>query len=436
MKIYQRALRLVSRLRWKHWLAVVAISVYLLDYFGIFLQIKSRSYRKEYTYPLEGRVLSYVDEMKRGDKPAVRPIYNHNYRILKNPKHKCLDEGGVQYVPLRLVYVVKSAIPHFEQRKIVRQTWGYEKRFSDVPIRTVFLIGQTEDINHQTQIEEENLEFQDLIQGNFMDMYYNNSIKTAMGIRWAAEQCARARFYMFVDDDYYVSTRNLLRFLRNPVGYPKYLEEDVISFDDDTLQYPKKRPRRSDLSAEENHVYNDYVDFKSIAYEDNNANESDTIVGKTSDNDNNVTSSDYKNVTSDDNSTASDIKRVKGVINDDVDNSTVSDKAEDDKTVANDSNADVNAISEDDIADVNAMSENIVDDDSVVFKSRKLNQLVDFDLPEDVRLFAGEVFPDSSPLRHKSSKWYVTLEEYPFDRYPPFITAGAYVLSRAALIDM
>ena len=24
----------------------------------------------------------------------------------------------------------------------------------------------------------------------------------------------------------------------------------------------------------------------------------------------------------------------------------------------------------------------------------------------------------------RSSKWYVTLEEYPFDRYPPFITAG------------
>ena len=44
-----------------------------------------------------------------------------------------------------------------------------------------------------------------------------------LGTRWAAEQCARARFYMFVDDDYYVSTRNLLRFLRNPVGYPKYL---------------------------------------------------------------------------------------------------------------------------------------------------------------------------------------------------------------------
>lgn len=33
----------------------------------------------------------------------------------------------------------------------------------------------------------------------------------------------RSRFYVFVDDDYYVSTRNLLRFLRNPLNYPGYL---------------------------------------------------------------------------------------------------------------------------------------------------------------------------------------------------------------------
>jgi hypothetical protein len=33
----------------------------------------------------------------------------------------------------------------------------------------------------------------------------------------------QSRFYMFVDDDYYVSSRNLLRFLRNPINYPRYL---------------------------------------------------------------------------------------------------------------------------------------------------------------------------------------------------------------------
>ena len=67
---------------------------------------------------------------------------------------------------------------------------------------------------------------------------------------------------------------------------------------------------------------------------------------------------------------------------------------------------------------------------------RHLNQLVDFDLPDDVRLFTGFVFPHSRPHRHKSSKWFVGLDEYPFDFWPPYVTAGAYVLSREALVDM
>ena len=57
-----------------------------------------------------------------------------------------------------------------------------------------------------------------------------------MGLRWAAEQCPTSRFYFFVDDDYYVSTRNTLRFLRNPVNYPAYLEDPVVSFDDERQQ--------------------------------------------------------------------------------------------------------------------------------------------------------------------------------------------------------
>ena len=61
--------------------------------------------------------------------------------------------------------------------------------------------------------------------------------------------------------------------------------------------------------------------------------------------------------------------------------------------------------------------------------------MVDFDLPEDVELYAGFVF-HSAPHRHKPGKFYVSLEEYPFHLWPPYVTAGAYVLSRAALIGM
>lgn len=50
-------------------------------------------------------------------------------------------------------------------------------------------------------------------------------------------------------------------------------------------------------------------------------------------------------------------------------------------------------------------------------------------------LLIGYVF-HSPPLRHRSSKWYVSLDEYPYDLWPPYVTAGAYVLSRSALVDL
>nr|XP_037872571.1 beta-1,3-galactosyltransferase isoform X2 [Bombyx mori] len=47
-------------------------------------------------------------------------------------------------------------------------------------------------------------------------------------------------------------------------------------------------------------------------------------------------------------------------------------------------------------------------------------------------LFAGYVFK-SAPQRFRSSKWRVSLEEYPWDKWPPYVTAGAYVVSNKAM---
>ena len=205
------------------------------------------------------------------------------------------------YEELRLVFLVKSAIGNTDKRAAIRKSWGNEKRFSDV------LVGQSlTNVKLQAEIEAESRLHNDIVQGDFDDTYFNNTVKTAMGLRWAVESCAKSRFYMFVDDDYYVSTRNVLAYLRNPVNYPGYLEEDVISFDEN----------------------------------------------------------EYK-------------KQI----------------------------------------------------------GRKLKQLVDFDLPSDVKLFTGYVFPRSRPQRHKWSKWFVDLLEYPYDFLPPYVTAGAYILSRDALVD-
>lgn len=367
--------RILKKLKVKHWILILVTLFSLCEFFGVFRMLKEESFVADFSYPLKGDIFRYVEQMKRGEVPSVAPVYQHDYYLLKHPAHKCLAEDHKHYEPLRVVYLVKSAASHQDRRNAIRKSWGFEKRFADVEIRTVFLLGQVpDDLYLEGQIQDEFRQHEDIVQGNFVDNYYNNSLKAAMGLRWAVEHCSSSRFYMFVDDDYYVSTRNLLRFLRNPVNYPGYLEEDVISLDEENQMFPErhlknKRPKRSvtqpkmQAIVEPTDANSELLRHDRRAFGDNTySNTSDTVIL--------------------------------------------------------------------------SMVASVADGTENSFRSRKIQQLVDFDLPQDVRLYAGYLLPDARPHRHRSSKWFISLEEYPYDRWPPYITAGAYVLSRQGLMDM
>jgi hypothetical protein len=264
----------------------VCTFLFLLFYCGVFTHLFERDFAKKFHYPYDGDIQNFVEQLRANVTPHVPPINFYNFTFTLAHTDKCKNVES-----LRLVFLVKTAPQNWKRRVAIRSSWGFERRFSDVEIRTVFLVGQTTN-ELQKEIDREDREFNDLIQADFLDDYYNNTFKTMMGFTWATRYCPNARFYMFVDDDYYVSTKNLLRFIRNPANYPRYLEP----------------------------------------------------IG------------------------------------------------------------------------------------------RRLSQF-DFDLDEAVVLYTGFVFR-SSPHRHRTSKWYVSLEEYPYDLWPPYVTAGAYVLSREALLDM
>uniref|UniRef100_A0A2A4K9J6 Hexosyltransferase n=1 Tax=Heliothis virescens TaxID=7102 RepID=A0A2A4K9J6_HELVI len=190
---------------------------------------------------------------------------------------------------LDLFIVVKSAMSHFSHRDAVRQTYGK----ANVPGRTVkslFFLGTDgkQKSELQKQIDKEMAEFRDIIQIDFIDNYYNNTRKTMMSFRWVYEHCPTADYYLFTDDDMYISANNLLGYLHD-----------------------REATRKPDTSA------------------------------------------------------------------------------------ANDKPSTASAESDD-------------------------------------CLYAGYVF-DSIPQRFRSSKWRVSLEEYPWDRWPAYVTAGAYVVSNKAM---
>jgi hypothetical protein len=335
-------IRLVSRLKIKY-ITVTVLLIITLQYFGVFTHIFELDFYTNFNYPLEGNIQKYVLQLRNMEVPDVAPINIYNCTFISSCSKKCVesDYSG----KLRLVYIVKSAVSHFDRRLAIRNSWGFEKRFSDVPIRTVFLLGiDPVNVDLQADVEKEQQKYGDIVQADFIDSYFNNTIKTMMGFKWAITWCRNSKFYMFSDDDIYISTKNVLRFIRNPTQYPEYLETPVLAY---------KQIERIQRSFSNGQV-NDHSISQGI----------------------------------------SSMRRDKRL-----------------------SELETSALT------------------SGRSGGQKQQQFLDFELPDDARLFSGYVFV-SAPHRHRSSKWHVTLAEYPYHMWPPYVTAGAYVLSREALFDM
>lgn len=201
---------------------VLIITLLIMYYFGVFTHLFELDYETNFVYPLETNISECVLNKQSGksDQPPCNTINSLEYDLLLSNNSKCNKN-------IQLLILVKSSLKHFDRRKIIRQTWGLENQFSEVPTRTVFILGKSYDVEVQKRIQEEHESYGDIVQYDFFDAYYNNTIKTLSAIKWASIHCNNSRYYFFSDDDMYVSIKNLLSYLQNPTEYPEYLSGNV-----------------------------------------------------------------------------------------------------------------------------------------------------------------------------------------------------------------
>ncbi|XP_063380573.1 beta-1,3-galactosyltransferase brn-like isoform X1 [Cydia fagiglandana] len=186
----------------------VCVLVFLYYFCGVSDYVFSRDFDSEFDYPLNTDIRPIVVDILAGYKPSVTPINIYPYRFLSN-SGKC---NAVE--KLDLFILVKSAMNHFQHRKAIRQTYGQESYLPGRIVKILFFLG-INDMKSQTQrmIEKEIDEHNDIIQIDFHDNYYNNTFKTMMSFRWAYEHCSTADYYLFTDDDMYISVSNLLNYV-------------------------------------------------------------------------------------------------------------------------------------------------------------------------------------------------------------------------------
>ncbi|KAM9341949.1 UDP-GlcNAc:betaGal beta-1,3-N-acetylglucosaminyltransferase 7, like [Pholidichthys leucotaenia] len=133
------------------------------------------------------------------------------FPMLINHPEKCA-RGEVH-----LLMVVKSVIEQHDRREAVRKTWGKERTVDGRKIQTLFLLGTPttgKDIkNLQKLIEFEDQIYGDILQWDFMDTFFNLTLKEVNFLKWFSIYCPEVRFIFKGDDDVFVNTHNLLELI-------------------------------------------------------------------------------------------------------------------------------------------------------------------------------------------------------------------------------
>ncbi|EDV33439.1 uncharacterized protein Dana_GF20798 [Drosophila ananassae] len=130
---------------------------------------------------------------------------------------------------------VHSAPKNFEKRALIRETWGSADSIEQSPLRIIFALGKVESDIVQSTLENEQTLFGDLMQGNFLDGYFNVTYKHVMGLKWFHTHCESAKLLIKVDDDIFVNTGELIENLLEPTTNNRTL--DIILQQRDNLLF-------------------------------------------------------------------------------------------------------------------------------------------------------------------------------------------------------
>jgi beta-1,3-galactosyltransferase 1 len=113
-----------------------------------------------------------------------------------------------------LIFVF-SRVDAFKQRDAIRKTWAKNMNLENSKTKILFALGSSESYSVQNRVIEEDDKHNDLIQWEFIDSYYNCTLKAIGILRWTLFYCKNVKFIMKTDDDILVNPLMLNQFIAN-----------------------------------------------------------------------------------------------------------------------------------------------------------------------------------------------------------------------------
>lgn len=154
-------------------------------------------------------------------------LYRHcrYFPMHLNHPEKCSGE-------IYLLMIIKSVATQHDRREVIRKTWGREQVVKGRRIMTLFLLGkpsnEAERANHQKLVEYEDYIYKDILQWDFLDSFFNLTLKETHFLKWFHTYCPRVHYIFKGDDDVFVSVDNIFEFLDSSSHDKNLFVGDVI----------------------------------------------------------------------------------------------------------------------------------------------------------------------------------------------------------------
>ncbi|TRY90096.1 hypothetical protein DNTS_031594 [Danionella cerebrum] len=151
-------------------------------------------------------------------KEFVRSMHCRDYEAVIDPLGVCPDHPQTNNLRAVLLLAIKTQTANFENREAIRKTWGQSGRVKSQGghqnlVLRVFLLGKSQDLFDELKLQVESDKYGDIIQWNFMDTFFNLTLKDVLFWKWFSKQCPYAHFILKGDDDVFVRTPAVLDYL-------------------------------------------------------------------------------------------------------------------------------------------------------------------------------------------------------------------------------
>ncbi len=170
---------------------------------------------KEYDFSVLSNVVKYSEEndssviiFKNLLIAETVSLWNNTNKISNPEKTKLLYNDYVKYVTfyrinkinfcgenfgqtLSSLIFVLTRVDAFEQRNAIRKTWAKSLNSENINSKTkiLFVLGSSESYSLNNEVIEEDKKYNDLIQWEFIDNYYNCTLKAIGILRWTLFYC-------------------------------------------------------------------------------------------------------------------------------------------------------------------------------------------------------------------------------------------------------